>query len=61
MDLNDPMDKIRSKSKPNMLRRRRTVKKEDVKDIGLEMNLRFRIRKLKLEDIINNVWKDKYY
>ncbi len=39
------------------MRKRRTVKKEDIKEIGLEMNCRFRIRKLKLEDIINNVTK----
>ncbi|CAD8057371.1 unnamed protein product [Paramecium sonneborni] len=36
------------------IRRRRTVKQEDIKDLGLELNMRFRLRKLKLEDVVEN-------
>ncbi|CAD8140585.1 unnamed protein product [Paramecium pentaurelia] len=36
------------------IKRRRTVKQEDIKDLGLELNMRFRLRKLKLEDVVEN-------
>ena len=31
------------------MRRRRTVKLEDVRDLGLELNMRFRLKKLKFD------------
>jgi hypothetical protein len=37
------------------LKRKRTVKYDDIKDLGLKLNMRFRLKNLKLEDIINKV------
>ncbi|KAM3147741.1 hypothetical protein pb186bvf_000069 [Paramecium bursaria] len=34
------------------MRRRRTVKLEDVRDLGLELNMRFRLKKLKFDQVI---------
>lgn len=42
------------KVQSNALKRRRTVKLEDVKDLGIELNMRFRLKKLKLEHVIED-------
>ncbi|CAD8131873.1 unnamed protein product [Paramecium octaurelia] len=53
-------DKPNNKQRPQSggIRRRRTVKQEDIKDLGLELNMRFRLRKLKLEDVVENDFFD---